>query len=176
QLPGIICAYDEDPSPAEVLSAAVAAGLDPEGTVDVHLEDVLEVDDIQFFVRFRHDSRTAERFDVAQRVMAAVHSDPALRENTDADRFGDVVLIAALPDDTIESSLATAGGGEPVTVASVTADGQHVSCIGVILGAESAHGPSLGSLGLTTHSTVAELLTMRVRLQNLSTDHELVQV
>jgi hypothetical protein len=175
QLPGIVAAFDIDPSPSQVMEAAVAAGLDPDGNVQVHTEEVLSVDDCQYFVRIRHDFHANARANVAQRIIDQILNDADLRDYAVADEFGDALFIAALPTDTIGMTLASAAAGQPVTVSSVDTAEERVHCISIVRNAPEPNGPTLEALGLSERSTVHALLEMKSRLKNHSRDHELVQ-
>jgi hypothetical protein len=175
QLPGIVAAFDDDPSATEVFHTAVAAGLDPDGDVEVHVEDVLLVKDVQYFVRARHDFRAEARIEVAQRIVDQITHDDELRDYAVPDVFGDVLLIAALPSDSISATLASAENGQPIVVASVDPDEDRVVCVAIVRNSAEPNGPTLEALGLSDGSTVHALLQMKSKLRNHSRDHELVQ-
>lgn len=175
QLPGIVAAFDGDPSPTEVMETAVAAGLDPDGNVQVHTEQVVAVEDCQFFVRARHDYYADARVSVSQRLVDQILNDPGIREYAIKDEYGDALFIAALPTDSIRTVLATAEPGQPIVVGSVESDEDSVRCISIVRDAPKPNGPTLQALGLDESSSVHELLQMKSHLKNHSRNHELVQ-
>ena len=178
QLPGIVAAYDDDPSAAEVMAVAREAGLAADGSVQVHVEQMDTIDDIQYFVRWREDYRSRDRLRVVKRVGNQLHASRGLREYADADAYGDVVLIAALPTDTIGQTLATAEAGRPVTVCTTEEGIESVSAIGIVLGTPGnlpSHEVTLTSLGLDKDSTIQQLLAASGS-QSALRNHELVLV
>lgn len=175
QLPGIVAAFDDDPSPADVLATAVAAGLDVDGEIDVHTEDVIVVGGVQYFVRAKHDYHADARIAISQRVVDQIVGDSALRDYAVADSYGDVLFVTALPTDSIGSALSSAERGQPVTVSSIDPQDEHIMCIAIVRDADEPNGPTLEALGLSERSTVHALLQMKSRLRNHDHHHELVQ-
>lgn len=171
ELPGIVAAFDDDPSPEEIMKTAVAAGLDPDGELNVNLEFAFPTDDVTYFVRMRHDFHADDRIAMCQRISNQVLNDEGLREYAEVDRFGDAVLIAALPSDSIRAALATAAPGEPVTLSSVDPASKRVMCVVIVLGRRPLQtedsGPKLSDMGLTLDSTVGELLALAVERREL---------
>lgn len=176
QLPGIVAAFDRDPSAAEIMAIAVSAGLSEDGEFEVHVEETLNVDDVQYFVRSRHDFRAEVRMVVVNRILHEISSNKDFREHAARDDLDDAVFIAALATDTIASTIASATPGQPVNVASVSPASDELSCLAVIREATDATGPSLEELGLGPESPVGELLQMEPELRRQSHDHDLIQV
>lgn len=176
QLPGIVAAFDKDPSAAEIMSVAKAAGLADDGDFDVHIEETVCLEDTQYFVRARHDFRAKLRLAVLDRILHELRTNKELRDHAAKDDFDDVVFIAALPSDTVAATIATARAGQPINVASVNPVTEDLACLAVVHDAAEATGPSLGDLGLNTDSPVEKLLQMEPELRRHSHDHELIQL
>lgn len=140
------------------MSIAVEAGLDPDGSVDVHIEDSVEIDEIPHFVRARHDFHAELRTKVKNRVVHGLRTLTSLREFADADRYGDVTIVAALSTDTIKSVLESAESGQPITIATLNSE-DRVECAGAVKGENVHSGPSLSDLDLSNDSTIADLLS-----------------
>lgn len=157
QLPGIVAAFDEDPSPAQVRETAIEAGLDPDGEVTVHIEDSFDLDGTQYFVRARHDFYSTERTRVKTLAIKGLHDNPEMRDYGDEDRFGDVTVVVALPSDSVDSTLATAETNQPIMIV-VEGEPNVLRCAGIVCGDGSHEGPSLSDWGLDGKSTVGELL------------------
>ena len=115
QLPGIVAAYDEHPDALELFNLAVDAGLDADGSIDVHIQQAMEFEGKQFFVRARHDHRGAERGMLAATIGQELAHDSGLRDYVDADRFDDAVVVATLPSDRIHDVMAGADENAPLT-------------------------------------------------------------
>lgn len=176
QLPGIVAAFDNDPTPAEIMSVAKAAGLADDGDFDVHIEETLCLEDTQYFVRARHDFRADLRLAVLDRILHELRSNKEMRDHAAKDDLDDVIFIAALPSDTIAATIATARSGQPINVASVNPVTEDLACVAVIHDAAEATGPSLEELGLDPLSPVEKLLQMEPGLRRHSHDHELIQL
>lgn len=174
QLPGIVAAFDQDPSPAEIMKIAIAAGLSEDGEFHVHIEETLTVDDVQYFVRARHDFRAESRLAVLDRVLHEIRTNKEFRDHAAKDDLDDVIFIAALPSDTIAATIESASPRQPVNVASVSPITEHLSCVAIIREAVEVTGPSLDELGLGPDSPVEKLLQVESDIR-LSHDHELIQ-
>jgi hypothetical protein len=175
QLPGIVAAFDDDPDAAEIMSIARSAGLSEDGEFDVHIEETICVEDIQYFVRARQGFRAHLRMAVVDRILQELVSNKELRDHAARDDLDDVTFIAALPSDTIRSTIATARSGQPVNVAAVDAETEALVTVAVVHDAAEATGPSLEELGLGRDSPVERLLQMEPQLRRHSHDHELIQ-
>lgn len=156
QLPGIVAAYDVHPDALELFRLAVDAGLKPEGSIDVHVQHALEVDGRQFFIRARHDHRSAERSDLAARVVHELLQDAGLRTYVDADQFDDAFVVATLPIDRIHDVMIAADDAAPLTIAMQTSDGS-VHYVGMLSAGSSSPGRRLSDLGLDASSTVGAI-------------------
>jgi hypothetical protein len=176
QLPGIVAAFDADPTAVEIMSIAKAAGLAEDGEFDVHIEETLCVEDTQYFVRARHDFRADLRLAVLDRILHELRTNKEVRDHAAKDDLDDVIFIAALPSDTISATIATARAGQPLNVASVNPVTESLACVAVVHDAAEATGPSLGELGLGPDSPVEKLLQMEPELRRHSRDHELIQL
>lgn len=156
QLPGIVAAYDEHPSALELFQLAVAAGLAPDGTVDVHIQASLEVDEKQFFVRSRHDHRAADRARLAAQIEEELRRDPDLRAYADEDKYGDAVVVATLASDRIVNVIVGAEPGQPLTLGMRSSEGS-VHYIGMLASESGSQGRRLSDLGLDVSSTVGQM-------------------
>ncbi|WP_344880447.1 hypothetical protein [Zhihengliuella alba] len=157
QLPGIVAAFDDLPSPAEVHSLAVEAGLDPDGSIDGHMEFALEIEGDTFLLRARHDARFDDRRDVAHRIERALHTDAGIREYAETDSLGDKVVVAALPNDRLRDVMATVLVDQPVTIGCVTNPGT-LEFIGISMASTVEYRRTLADMDLTSSSTVGELM------------------
>ncbi|WP_140416649.1 hypothetical protein, partial [Arthrobacter globiformis] len=155
QLPGIVAAYDEHPDAGELFTLAVAAGLSPDGDIDVHLQKALEIDGKQFFVRVRHDFRSEERGRLATRICNELDQDPGLRNYADPDRYEDALIIATLSSDLIQSVMNGVDEHQPFTIGMQSADGS-AHYIGILTSNGSSQGLKLSDLGLDGSSTVGQ--------------------
>ncbi|MDQ0923091.1 hypothetical protein QF038_001599 [Pseudarthrobacter sp. W1I19] len=173
-LPGIVAAFDRDPSPSEIMQIAIAAGLSEDGEFQVHIEETLTVEDVQYFVRARHDFRADSRLAVVDRVLHEISTNKEFRDHATKDNLDDVIIIAALPADTIAATIQSASPRQPVNVASVSPVTEHLSCVAIVRDAAEVSGPSLDELGLGPDSPVEKLLQMEHEIR-LSHDHELIQ-
>lgn len=174
QLPGIVAAFDEDPTAVEIMSVAKSAGLADDGEFDVHVEETICVEDVQYFVRARNDYWASLRMAVVDRILQEISTNKDLREHAVRDDLDDVTFIAALPTDTIAATIATARAGQPVNIAAVEPVSEGLSCVAIIHDAANPSGPSLGELGLGPDSPVEKLLLMEPELRH-SHEHELIQ-
>ena len=156
QLPGIVAAYDEHPDALELFNLAVDAGLDADGSIDVHIQQAMEFEGKQFFVRARHDHRGAERGMLAATIGQEFAHDSGLRDYVDADRFDDAVVVATLPSDRIHDVMAGADENAPLTIGMQTADGS-VHYIGMLSVTSASRGRQLSDLGLDASSTVGAM-------------------
>lgn len=156
QLPGIVAAYDEHPSPVELFQLAVAAGLAPDGNVDVHIQVALEVDGKQFFVRCRHDHRADERGRLATQIEEELRQESELREYADEDKYGDAVVVATLASDRIVNVIVGAEVDQPLTIG-MRSSGGAMHYIGMIAGDSGSQGRRLSDLGLDVSSTVGQM-------------------
>ncbi|GAB3557808.1 hypothetical protein GCM10027405_03250 [Arthrobacter alkaliphilus] len=156
QLPGIVAAYDERPHAGDLFTLAVAAGLSPDGDIDVHLQRAIEIDSKQFFVRARQDFRGEERGRLATRICDELDQDPNLREYADADRYDDALIIATLSSDLIESVMSGVEEHQPLTIGMESSDGS-AHYIGVVTSNGSTPGPRLSDLGLDSSSTIGQM-------------------
>lgn len=156
QLPGIVAAYDDHPDNLELFRLAVDAGLDPEGYIDVHVQQALDIDGKQFFIRARHDHAGLVRADLASQIAGELLKDAELRNYVDTDSFDDAVIVAALPGDRIHGVMAGADGKEPLTIAMRTPDGS-IHYVGMLSATGAATGRRLSDLGLDMSSTVGAI-------------------
>ncbi|QHK21865.1 hypothetical protein GU243_21815 [Pseudarthrobacter psychrotolerans] len=153
QLPGIVAAYDEHPDAMELFTLAVDAGLSPDGSIDVHVQQAMEFAGKQFFVRARHDHRQDERGKLAAQIGQELAHDPGLQAYVDADRFDDAVVVATLPSDRIHDVMEGADDNAPLTIGMRTADGS-VHYIGMLSVTSDSRGRRLSDLGLDASSTI----------------------
>lgn len=156
QLPGIVAAYDEKPGALELHTLASAAGLNPGGTFDVHVECAIEVEDVTYFVRSRHDYRADQRALVATAIAHAIENDSALREYADADTLDDVLFVAALPSDRIKDVIVTCSEGQPLTVGIEDGQGE-LSFVGLSDEDDHSGRRSMSDFGLGPESTFGDL-------------------
>jgi hypothetical protein len=156
QLPGIVAAYDDPPDAAELFRLAVDAGLDPAGSIDLHIQQAIEVEGRQFFVRSRHDHRIDERGDLAAQVAKELAHDQGLRDYIDADRFDDAVVVATLSQDRIHDVMVGADDNGPLTIGMKTSDGS-IHYIGMRNATSASPGRRLSDIGLDASSTIGEI-------------------
>lgn len=157
ELPGIVAAYDEKPSPAEVHSVAVCAGLAPSGDVIPHFETAIEVDGRQFFVRRRFDALDGERESVARRLLDLIEHEPRFPETVPVDQFGDSVIVAVLPKDSVERALESIPPETQAVLGTTAPDGRIVT-VTVQTGRDEQRLRRLHKLGLEPESASSELL------------------
>ena len=157
QLPGIVAAYDSHPTALELFNLALAAGLSPDGSVDVHVQKAFEVDGKQFFVRSRHDHWGDERAQLATQIAEELQRDSGLRDYADADRYDDVVVVATLAADRIHDVLVGAEDGQPLTIGMLGSAGDLIHYIGMLSSSGAAEGRRLSDLGLDIWSTIGQM-------------------
>lgn len=155
QLPGIVVTYDRDPSPIEVMETAIAAGLDPNGDITVHVESQRELQGRSVFLRGLNDYRADRRGMILQDAWTALENGQ-LNQYLPITTTGDTLIVAALPSDSIESIALAIEPEVPVCVITHSPDG---GLEGIpIISSTVEHGPRITDLGLSSSSTVADLL------------------
>lgn len=173
QLPGIVAAFDEDPSPSVIFEVAKEAGLAADGDFEVHVETAFVIEDVTYFIRMRQDFRSDGRASLCEEVFTHLHNEKSLREYVDIDRFGDGILICALPTDTLRKTMATALPHQPVTLASIDESDSRVTCFGIVLGSAPGEGDTdnggtyLSDYGLSMESTIGEIVKARANSKAL---------
>lgn len=157
QLPGIVAAFDDQPNALELHKLAVAAGLDPDGIFDVHLENAFEVDGVTYLVRTRHDHSSDRRTAIAKQLARAISADANLRKYAEADNFDDVLFVTALPMDRVKDIIASVAAGQPLTVGMVDDEGS-ISLVGLSHNDnDGTRRRNLSDFGLDSESTIGDL-------------------
>lgn len=170
-LPGIVAAFDEDPTAEEILIIAREAGLDPSGFVEVSVEHAFTFDDVTYFVRMHHDFHAPARAEVCFQIAQHLASSPKLREFVTPDGFGEAVIIGALEEDSIRSVLKSLVADQSVTVATVDSKSEKVRGINLVMGnrrvSPTDSGATLTDVGLNLDSSVAEMIRSKASHREL---------
>ncbi|MDR6574373.1 hypothetical protein J2X60_003032 [Curtobacterium sp. 320] len=179
QLPGLVAgAATMQELSDDLFDIAVAAGMDPHGSIFEYEQHVIEVEDRVFAVRVKADYAAHERVEIASDVMEHIASDGGLRAYTTEDDLGDTVIVVALPTDRISDVTSSLDDSQPATIAVQLPGEDSISYTGIVRGKpRDTHAIRLSDVGLDDQSTVADLfarLMERIGSTAASVERELV--
>jgi hypothetical protein len=162
QLPGLVggaATFQEIEK--DLMGIAVGAGLKHGGSLVIHFQSIVLIDDDTFVVRMKNDFNVDRRLEVGREIEGALHTDPNLRGYATADSTGDFVFVAALGRDRLYPTLNSMDPTEPVTLAVKNETTGQIDCIGLLRRApENSHAlRTLQGLGLPQDATCDDMIT-----------------